>query len=86
MKKVGLRYPPDNKKLTYARVPTDEDGWIDVNEYLPSEYDLMFVKLANRSGSHSGWFTGTNWDGKGLTEDDVVIYWKRQFPLWGDFG
>lgn len=85
-KKVGFRYPPDNKKLTYARVETDADGWVDINDYLPADYDLTFVKLDNRSGTFSAWSTGTNWDGEKLSPDDTIVYWKRQFPAWGDYG
>lgn len=86
MKKVGIPYPPSNKKLTYAQVPADPDGWVDVKYYYPADYDLMFVKIKGKHGVYSAWWSGTNWDGPKIEDKDVIMYWKRRVMYGNDYG
>ena len=66
---------PDGKKITYAMVDADEDGWSPSTEFLPAPFDLCYLKTL--SGTKTGWHTGQSWDGRNVESDEKVIYWKR---------
>lgn len=46
-------------------------------EYLPDDYDIMYLKIKNKPSSH-GWISGNNWDGLKIKPDDEVLYWKKK--------
>lgn len=62
-------------KYGYRDVHYDIEGWVDVNQYLPGEYDLCLLKTPKRT--ITGWHTGQSWDGLKLKRDEIVLYWKR---------
>ena len=70
-KKEGILIP----KLTYAKVPNDGNGWVDVSEYLPDNYDLVLMKIGDTY--KNGWYQGNSWDGYRFNEGEEVTHWKR---------
>ncbi len=66
--KVAINY-------NYRDVQYDKHGWADVNKFLPADFDLVFLNIEGKK-TISGWFTGNNWDGLLLKEEDKVISWK----------
>jgi hypothetical protein len=69
-KKVAVLY-------TYRDVKFDLDGWADSKEYLPEDYNLVYMKIEGRK-TIPGWSIGSSWSGLRLKLTDQVIYWKRQ--------
>lgn len=70
LKKVEVLY-------TYRDVKFDIDGWADSKEYLPEDFDLVYMK---RDGQKTipGWVTGSTWNGLRLKSTDHIPYWKRK--------
>ncbi len=79
MKKVGKDIVEGVKprKFAYRDVVYDEDDWVDANEFLPLDYDLMFVKLSNDKFT-CAWTVGKKWDGLRLKADQKVVSWKKR--------
>jgi hypothetical protein len=75
--RVGIREKNKKKYYTYKDVHFDEDGWADVNLYLPMEYDLCYLKTANEE-TKIGWSKGNKWDGQKIKKTDVILFWKRK--------
>lgn len=63
-------------RYTYRDVIYDDKGWADTTKYLPLDYDLILAK-DDRGHVYSGWYNGFSWDGKNLTEDHNILFWKR---------
>jgi hypothetical protein len=80
IKRVVLSYMPKGasreRLVKYVDVPLDKDGYADASEYLPVEYDLMYLKIEGK-GIKPGWWNGNRWDGLNIKPDDKVLYWKR---------
>lgn len=70
MKKVEVLF-------TYRDVKFDIDGWADSKEYLPDDFDLVYMKVEGRK-TMPGWSIGTSWAGLRLKPTDQVVYWKRK--------
>lgn len=68
----------DGKNLSYKSVPKDFDGWVDASKFLPVNFDILFLKLKNKSKIYHGWFTGKDWDGLRLDSNDEILFWKRK--------
>ena len=82
MLKVGTDLIFDKKKgkerkISYADIPYDEDGWVDSSKFLPADFDLVYLKSPNHIKTVSGWWSGKIWDGLNIAPDDEVLYWKR---------
>lgn len=76
--RVGTDYKPKSKILfTYFNVKYDADGWANVTEWLPQDYDMCLLK--NDKGTIKiGWRSGFVWDGLTITINDKFIAWKRK--------
>lgn len=59
----------------------DIDGWVDVDRFLPGDYDLVYLKIEGQR-SVIGWIHGTLWDGLRLSPDAKIRYWKRKEEGW----
>lgn len=80
MMKIGKDLIPGRNKrspLSYKDVLHNPEEWIDANQYLPADYDLVDIKVKNR-GIISGWSVGREWDGLRLSETDEVLFWKKK--------
>lgn len=64
------------RSCCYIDVEKDSEGWASTLIYLPIEYDLCFLKLKNNNVVF-GWWTGSGWDGKKISKNDKVLFWKR---------
>ena len=64
------------KKYRYADIKYGEDGWVDVKEYLPANYDLCFLKTEKRI--ILGWYSMSCWEGNKINQDDKILFWKRK--------
>lgn len=81
MKKVGKHFLEGTRKiLSYKTVKMDVDGWVDAKQYLPRDYDVMYLKIKNKSSSY-GWVSGDKWDGLRINPEDEIIYWKKKKEL-----
>ncbi len=49
--------------------------WNDVKEYLPADYDLIWLKT-DKGNVMKGWLSHKTWDGMKLEENEIVKYWK----------
>ncbi len=59
---------------SYRHVKSDWLGWVNVKEWLPYPFDLVHLKLGDKS--KTGWYTGAKWDGYKLKPEDHVEAWK----------
>jgi len=81
IKQVGKVYPYEKNgrkiyhKFSYTEIDYDLDGWVDVDRFLPEEYELVTLWL--EEGIKNGWHTSAGWKGFRLKDYDVVIYWKK---------
>ena len=76
--KVGRDILPghEKKKVGTKDVRTyDPDGWIDVDRYLPEDYDLVKVKLHN-GNLRQAWMQKERWVSVGVKSTDKVTHWK----------
>lgn len=69
----------DMIELKYTQLPGGLAGWQDPNKFRPLPFDL--VELETHSKKISGWWTGNNWMGLRLREEDNVISWKKTNEL-----
>lgn len=63
---------------TYKDVEFDDEGWADVANFLPADFDLVIIEIAGRKEPIDGWSTGHNWDGLFFQTGDKVLRWKRK--------
>ena len=79
-KKVGKTYYQNKKfkSFAYNQVDYDEDGWADVNKFLPADHDLVTVKVEGDKQPFAAWISGTEWDGIRLRKRDKIIAWKER--------
>lgn len=81
VQRIGKTYPPlleKTKKFTYVMMETDANGWVDVNNYLPEDYDLIYMKDAEGKRTVVGWLGANQWDGLNLPTNFKCKYWKRK--------
>lgn len=67
-------------KLSYDDVIYDIDGWADAKKYASSPFDLVLIKTDKKE--FNGWYTGNNWYGLRLNEDEEVLYWKKRKEVY----
>ncbi len=84
MIKLGTPYKGRNSKgkrckkfYNYSQCTFDKDGWVNPEEFLPEDGELVWLK---REGKRpvSGWIQIKTWMGFRLKPGDVVIGWKRK--------
>ena len=77
--KYPIRYCPSKigvPEMVKKKKVLKRDLWVDVNERLPKEYQLVKLRY-NSKCCQPGWWTGNGWDaGKGLLKGKVVE-WQR---------
>jgi hypothetical protein len=74
--KVGKVFGDPPKRFRYEDIPlADSRSWIDVDEYLPKDYDLVDLKLANGK-LRKGWLQLGRWEALNLKKTDQVWYWR----------
>lgn len=77
--KVGLYYPVGrkNKQFSYRDVHAEDDGWVDVNRFLPADFDLCWLRLHDDKVM-PGWHTGHYWDALNYKSHYIITAWKRK--------
>lgn len=60
---------------TYRDCKSDNDGWVKAKEFMPKDYDLCDLKLADGTIKR-GWSTGVVFDGMRIKEGDIVTHWR----------
>jgi hypothetical protein len=74
---VGKQYGRGRKHLfAYSMVEYDKDGWVDCDNFLPLDYDLVYMKLDNKI--LVGWRRDHKWDGLHYRNREMVYMWKRK--------
>lgn len=73
--KVGRIY--ERKTFSYCHIPNIKNGWIDVSEYLPVDFDLCLLKTDNNK-ILTGWYNEYEWDGLNVDDEHVIKFWKRK--------
>jgi hypothetical protein len=64
------------KVLDYNSVDYKEDGFANVDNYTPNDFDLCL--LITKEGLHKkGWWTGQAYWGHRLLSKDCVVGWKK---------
>ena len=63
-------------QLTYSTVPKDIKGWVDSSRFLPQTFDMCHL-LLDGDRKKKGWWTGANWFGFRLKDEEKVIAWRR---------
>jgi len=66
--------------LNYHIVNYGKDGFADANVYLPYPCDLLEMKT-NTNKIRIGWWTGQEFYGIRLKENEKVIAWKKKKEL-----
>lgn len=79
---VGSEYivgcdPKSRKQITYADTGCDDDGWVDANKFVPVDFDLVLVRT-DKDKTKPGWYCGQRWDGRRISSDEKILFWKRQ--------
>ena len=84
MIKVGITTVFDEKKqkdrkAEYRDISFDVDGWADAKNFLPENFDLVYLKSPDREKILSGWISGKRWDGYRIEDNQKinVTHWKR---------
>lgn len=78
MKKIGYhKYLSGDERLTYKTVPKDIDGWVEAKDFLPADYDLVYLRIKNRK-IRIGWINGLKWDGAHVNPKDHILAWKKK--------
>ena len=82
MRKVGKDIVINKKtnkkrKFSYTDVKYDDEKWADASEYLPADFDLVFLRIQDKPIT-SGWINGIKWEGLKVIEADKVLYWKKR--------
>ena len=62
-------------EIKYSDLPGGLTSWQDSKLYRPFNYDLVDLKLSNKT--ITGWWTGNGWMGLRLRKGDKVISWKK---------
>lgn len=76
MIQVGKPRADDKKKkYSHANIKTDIEGWANVSEYLPEDFELVLLRNAEGT-TYFGWYTGAEWDGL-RTKMRKTTHWKR---------
>lgn len=75
--KVGKDILSTGRKLSYQGVKYDKDGWANAKDYLPDDYDLMYLQIKDKEPCH-GWISGKRWTGLKVKPGDEILYWKRK--------
>jgi hypothetical protein len=90
-RKVGVKYPPNDNLDTplkewrvfkYSDCKKDIDGWVDAENFLPGDCDLVYIKIEGQK-TFNGWIHGVNWDGLKLKPGQKIKYWKRKPEGYG---
>ena len=83
MLKVGYdKVPATNnstrefKPLDYTGVEYDKDGLADASKYIPSDYDLVYLKT-NFGNIKNGWWAGNEFFCRKLLDGEKVLKWKK---------
>jgi len=74
--KIKVKNQKHGVYWSYRDVKYDECGWACVDDFLPMEFELCYLKTDDNK-SLMGWYTGAIWDGMKVKETDVIKYWKR---------
>ena len=67
------------RKLKYSDIVCDADGWVDAKQYLPMDFDLVYMRT--EKGIYVGWSIGKKWDGIKHSKKDKILYWKRKIDV-----
>lgn len=67
--KISIHY-------TYSDIKFKDDGWADVTEYLPLNFDLCDVKL-DCGRIFSAWVFENKWEGLKLKPQHKVLFWRK---------
>lgn len=73
-----LKKPPYQIEKDDFRVENlvrDFDGWVEAAIYRPIPYDLVSMKMKNKTCP--GWWTGMRWEGLRMRKGDEILYWKE---------
>jgi hypothetical protein len=79
--KITDKKTKENRVCKYSDVPTDPQKWVYDLKYMPIPYDLMFLRFKNSPKIKSGWWNGIHWEGLRLEPQEIVIAWKRNYPI-----
>jgi len=75
MIRVGTK-KSEKTLYSYADVVVDAEGFADVTNYLPLEYDLC--DLMTDQGTKAGWYSYGSWDGLRLNGTEKVLAWRKK--------
>lgn len=81
---VGKPWPNTSIKVEYIDVVSDYDGWVEVEKFLPREFDLVHTRVLNSLGQRFNlklWYACGQWDGLKWRDTYKVTHWKR--PVYG---
>jgi hypothetical protein len=76
--KVGKDLMPGTQnKVTYKDVKRNKRGWVESNQFIPRDYDLVMIRFSTGKITY-GWTRGRIWEGVLVTPDVIVEQWKRK--------
>lgn len=61
----------------YSDLPLEKDKWIVDPRYLPINYDLVDLWIANKRRVVVGIWNSKEWRGLRLREGDIITKWRR---------
>jgi len=61
--------------FSIAQVERDEEGWADVDRFLPINYEMVQLFIEGKNNLN-GWWNGYTWEGFRLRDGDRVLYWR----------
>jgi hypothetical protein len=77
--KTKIRPHPHAKEFVckYSDVPTNAGGWVSDLRYYPINFDMMYVKVKERTMPIAAWWDGRRWKGLHLPNNSEITQWKR---------
>ena len=73
-KQVGRREFRSRSTIKYSHAEADKEGWSDPKDWLPHEYDLVYIDTGDRI--LTGWYGMGFWDGFRLKDEEEVKRWR----------
>jgi hypothetical protein len=61
----------------YSDVPVSDNGWVVELKYLPISFDLVLLRMKDKSKPQTGWWNGRKWMGLRIKANDTITAWKR---------
>ncbi len=65
------------RKVSYSDIQYDGERWANASEFLPYDFDMVYLNVQGSKKNKPGWINGEKWDGLNIKPEDTILRWKR---------